>query len=145
MSGLRLDEGEDKELSSDLALIDKGGRAGVVGSNGGGSYPHLRLVDRRQKLRLYLGLELGGEPRLYVADEEGKPIVRQSAFFPLLAKRSIVYQALLYGALLFATGVGSSCIAGTASASFESLPAALITAVALVVLVGWLVAIRRGR
>jgi hypothetical protein len=60
-----------------------------------------------------------------------------------VAERGVVYQALLFGALLFAGGAGGSWIAGTASASFMSLPAALITFVVLVVLIGWLIVARR--
>jgi hypothetical protein len=102
---------------------------------GDSSDPHLRLVDRRHKVRSFFGLGVGEEPRLYVADEEGKPIGRQSAFDRVVAKRGLVYQALFVGALLFAVGLGASWIAGMASASLQSLPAALITVVVLAVLV----------
>jgi hypothetical protein len=92
MAALRLAE-VDRRLFTDLALIDKDEHAGVVVS--GGSDPQLRLVDRRQKVRGFFGLGVGGEPRLYVADEESRPIVRQSAFGRMVAERSIPYQALL--------------------------------------------------
>jgi hypothetical protein len=103
MVALRLAEG-NKGLSSDLALIDKDERAGMVVS--GGSDPNVRLVDRRYKVRGFFGLGVGGEPKLYVADEQGRPIGRQSAFGRVVAERSIYYQALLYGAVLFAGGLG---------------------------------------
>jgi hypothetical protein len=143
MASLGLTEGEDKGLSSDLALTDKDGRAGAVVSGGRSSDPYVRLMDRRQRVRGSFALGVGGEPRLYVADEEGKPIGRQSAFGHMLADRGIVYQALLFGALLFAGGFGGAWIAGTASASFYSLPAAFITVVVLAALVGWLIMGRR--
>ncbi len=144
-AALRLAESENRELSPDLALIDKDGRAGVVVSGGSSSDPHLRLADRRYKVRGFFGLGVGGEPRLYVTDEEGKPIGRQSVFDRVVAERGLVYQALLFGALLFAGGLGGAWIAGTASASFYSLPAALITVVVLAALIGWLIVGRRRR
>ena len=144
MVGLRLAEGDSNELSSDLALMNKDGHAGVVVSGGSSSDPHLRFVDRRHKVRGFFGLGVGGEPRLCLADEEGNPIVRQSAFDRMLAERGLVYQALFIGALLFAVVVGSSWIAGTASASFYSLPAALITVVVLAALVCLLIVVHRG-
>jgi hypothetical protein len=143
MAGLRLGEGENKELSSDLALISKDGRTGVVVSSGHSSDPHLRLTDRRYNVRGFFGLGIGGEPKLYLADEEGRPIGGQSAFDRVVAERRILYRALLYGALLFAGGFGGAWIAGTASTSFQSLPAAIITFVVLAVLVGWLILGRR--
>jgi hypothetical protein len=63
----------------------------------------------------------------------------------VVAERSIVYQALLYCAVLFADALGGAWIAGAASVSYDSLPAALITAVVIVVLVGWLIASRHNR
>ncbi len=143
MAGLKLGEGEDKELSSDLALISKEGRTGVVVSSGHSSDPHLRLIDRSYNVRGFFGLGVGGEPRLYLADEKGNPLGRQSAFDRVLAERGLVYQALFVGALLFVGGLGGAWIAGAASASFESLRAALITVVVLAVLVGWLIVARR--
>jgi len=138
-----MSEHEDKKLSSDLALIDKDGRAGVVISGGSSSDPHLRLVDRRYKVRGFFGLGVGGEPRLYLADEEGTPIGTQSAFDRVVAERGLLYQALLFGAVLFTGVFVGAWIAGTASASFASVPAALITVVVLVGLVGWLIVARR--
>ncbi len=35
---------------------------------------------------------VGGEPRLYVADEEGRPIVGQGAFHRVVAERGLLYQ-----------------------------------------------------
>jgi len=152
MAGLTLAEGEDKELSSDLALISKDGRTGVVVSSGRSSDPHLRLTDRRHNVRGFFGLGIGGEPRLYLADEEGRPIGGQSAFDRMVAERGLVYQALLSGALLFIGVIGGAWIAGTVSASFASLPAAVITTLVavittlvLTVLVGWLIVGRRSR
>jgi hypothetical protein len=149
MASLGLTEGEDKGLSSDLALTDKDGRAGAVVSGGRSSDPYVRLLDRRQRVRGSFALGVGGEPSLYVADEESKPIGGQSAFDRVLEGRGLVYQALLFGALLFAGGFGGAWIAGkvvaTASPSFYALPAALITAVVLAVLVGWLIVERRRR
>ena len=78
-------------------------------------------------------------------DEEGRPIGTQSAFDRVVAERSLVYQALLFGALLFAGGFGGAWIAGTASASLQNLPAVLITIVVLAVLVGCMILIRRRR
>jgi hypothetical protein len=62
-----------------------------------------------------------------------------------LAERGFLYQALLFGTLLFAVVLGSFWFAGMASASSYSLPAALVTVVVLVVLVGWLIVSRRDR
>ena len=105
------------------------------------------LTDRRYKVRGFFGLGVGGEPRLYLADEEGKPIGTQSAFDRVVAERGLVYQVLFLGAVLFASVFGSAWIAGnvvaTASTSFYSLPAALITVVALAFLAGWLIVARR--
>jgi hypothetical protein len=146
MVGLSLAE-EDEELSTDLALMDKAGRAGVVVSDGSRSDPQIKLADRRHQVRGFFGLGVGGEPRLYVADEEGNPIGSQSALGRVVAERGIIYQALLYGTVLvlFACAIGGAWIAGTVSASGQSLPAALITTVVLAVLVGMLIASRRSR
>jgi hypothetical protein len=141
MVATRLTESKEP-LSPALALIDKDERAGMVIS--GGSDPNLRLVDRRCKVRGFFGLGVRGEPKLYVADEEGKPIVRQSVFDRVVADRGIVYQALLYSAVLFAGALGGAWIADAASASFYSLPAAIITTIVLIALIGWLVAFRRS-
>ena len=92
-------------------------------------------LDRRHQVRGFFGVRAWVEsPRLYVADEEGKPIVRQSAVRRVVAERNVVYQALLYGAVLFASGVGGARIAGAASASYYSLPTALVTIVVLATL-----------
>ena len=93
----------------------------------------------------FFGLGVGGEPRLYVADEDGKPIDPRNAFERVVAERGIVYQALFFAAVLIAGGIGGAWMANTASLSAESLPAALITVVVLVALAGLLfVAHRRG-
>jgi hypothetical protein len=119
--------------------------AGAVLGGGSGSEPRLSLIDRRQKVRGFFGLGVGGEPRLYVADEEDRPIGGQGASHRIVAARGIPYQALLFGALLFAGGLGGAWIAGAASASFRSLPAAIITLFVLTVLAGWLIAALRSR
>ncbi len=65
-----------------------------VGS-GHRSDPYVTLLDRRHKVRGSFALGIGGEPRLFMADEEGNPVVSQSTFGRVLADRGIVYQALL--------------------------------------------------
>jgi hypothetical protein len=145
MLALMLTEGERKELSSDLVLMDKEARSGVAVSSGRRSDPHLRLLDRRQKVRGSFELGVGGEPVLYFADEEGKPIDPRNAFERAVADRSLWYQAVFFVAVLIAGGIGGAWMANTASLSGESLPAAVITVVVLVAMAGLLfVAHRRG-
>ena len=94
-------------------------------------------------MRGFFGLGVGGEPRFYVADEEGKPLGRQSAFDRVVAERDLVYQALLIVAVLVAGGAGGWWIAEMATAATVSLPAAVITVFVLAALVGWLIMGRR--
>lgn len=68
-------------------------------------------MDRHQKVRG--SFDLGG----------------RSTFDRVVAERGLVYQALLFGAVLFVGRFGGAWTAGTASASFYSLPAVLITVV----------------
>lgn len=145
MVGLMLGEGEDNVLSSNLAFMDKDGRGGVVISGGRSWDPHVRLIDRRQKVRGHFGLGAGGEPRLYFADEEGKPIDPRNAFERVVADRGVWYQTLLFAAVLISGGIVGAWAANTASVSIESLPAAIITVIVLVGLSGLLfIAHRRG-
>jgi hypothetical protein len=73
MAGFRLADEEGSDLSSELMLFDKDARSGVIIS-GRRSGPFVRLRDRREKVRGSYELGVGGVPRLFVFDEEGKPV-----------------------------------------------------------------------
>ena len=130
--------------SSMLAVTDKEGRSGIE-IRGRRFSPHVTLRDRRKQARASLALGANGEPGLFIFDEEGKPVQSGNAFEGLVAERGPAYQALLFGSVLVAGGVGGMWIASTASAASGSLTAAVVTVVVLAFLVGWLIVIRRRR
>ncbi len=140
--GLREEQGQD--ASSNIVLADKDDRAGIV-ITARRSGPYMKLSDRREKVRASFQLGANGQPGLYLFDEEGAPVREPNAFERVVAERGPTYQAVLFGAMAVVSVLGGLWIAGTASAAPGSLPAALITAVVLALLVSWLIVIRRRR
>jgi hypothetical protein len=142
MVGLGVTEGEDKELSSELALVERHGRAGVVLSGGPRSDPSVRLLDRHRKRRASFELGAYGQPGLYVFEQEGAES-RSANALKRVVEGGPLYHAVLLSAGLILGGVGGAWIATAASAVSGSLFAAFITGVALVALIALLVVVRR--
>jgi hypothetical protein len=105
MVGLGLTEGEDKDLSSELALVDRDGRAGVVISGGRRSDPHVRLLDRRPKVRASFELGANGQPGQYAFDEEGADSRSANALDREVEGGSL-YHAVSFSAALVVGGPG---------------------------------------
>jgi hypothetical protein len=140
--GLGVTEGEGKDLSSELVLVDEDGRSGVVLSGGRTSAPAVRLLDRHRKRRASFELGANGQPGLYVFEQEGGES-RSANALDRVVEGGPLYHAVSLSAGLILGGLGGAWIATAASAVSGSLVAAFITGVALVALVALLVVVRR--
>jgi hypothetical protein len=142
MVGLGVTEGENKDLSSELMLVDKDGRSGVVLSGGRTSAPAVRLLDRHRKRRASFELGSNGQPGLYAFEQEGGES-RSANALDRVVEGGPLYHAVSLSAGLILGGLGGAWIATAASAVSGSLVAAFITGVALVAFVALLVVVRR--
>jgi hypothetical protein len=114
MAVLGLTEGEDKDLSSELVLVDKDARAGAVISSGPRSDPYVKLMDRRANVRASLELGTNGEPRLNRLDEEGYRSGFGGHLDRVLIERGVVYQAIIVALVLVAGVIAGASMMGWA-------------------------------